>query len=136
MGSKPSKPDHQAPIVPPTYAEPGAPEVAGDTAVLKYDDGTPDGKRSMAGSGHAVLFAKPAGDWQLAKVHIYGSRYGSAQAPRESFQVYVCDRQFNVLKQYGTERMLVNSSADWGPSDPLSVPKLTVMMLQAGCLAG
>ena len=32
----------------------------------------------------------------------------------------------------GTERMLVNSSADWGPSDPLSVPKLAVMMLQAG----
>ena len=42
------------------------------------------------------------------------------------------ERAVLILKQYGTDRMLVNSSADWGPSDPLSVPKLAVMMLQAG----
>jgi len=42
------------------------------------------------------------------------------------------ERAVSVLKQYGTERMLVNSSADWGPSDPLSVPKLAVLMQQSG----
>ncbi len=42
------------------------------------------------------------------------------------------ERAVQVFKQYGTDRMFVNSSADWGPSDPLSVPKLAVMMLQAG----
>ena len=28
--------------------------------------------------------------------------------------------------------MLVNSSADWGPSDPLTVPKLCVLLMQSG----
>ena len=28
-----------------------------------------------------------------------------------------------LVKQYGTERILVNSAADWGVSDPLKVPK-------------
>lgn len=42
------------------------------------------------------------------------------------------ERAVSILKQYGTDRMLVNSSADWGPSDPLSVPKLAVLMKQSG----
>ena len=42
------------------------------------------------------------------------------------------ERAVAVFKQYGTDRMFVNSSADWGPSDPLSVPKLAVLMMQAG----
>ncbi len=42
------------------------------------------------------------------------------------------ERAVQIFKQFGTERMLVNSSADWGPSDPLSVPKLAVLMEQAG----
>jgi len=42
------------------------------------------------------------------------------------------ERAVTILKEYGTERMLVNSSADWGPSDPLSVPKLAVLMQQSG----
>jgi hypothetical protein len=31
-------------------------------------------------------------------------------------------RMANIVQRYGIERMLVNSSADWGPSDPLSIP--------------
>jgi len=42
------------------------------------------------------------------------------------------ERAVSIFKQYGTDRMLVNSSADWGPSDPLSVPKLAVLMKQSG----
>lgn len=42
------------------------------------------------------------------------------------------ERAVTIFKQFGTERMLVNSSADWGPSDPLSVPKLAVLMQQSG----
>jgi predicted metal-dependent TIM-barrel fold hydrolase len=33
------------------------------------------------------------------------------------------ERATNILKRFGTERMMINSSADWGPSDPLNVPK-------------
>jgi hypothetical protein len=34
------------------------------------------------------------------------------------------ERAANVVEQYGVERLLVNSACDWGPSDPLNVPKL------------
>ena len=34
------------------------------------------------------------------------------------------ERAVNLIEEHGTERMLVNSSADWGVSDPLSVPKV------------
>ncbi|MCC6176498.1 MAG: TatD family hydrolase [Chloroflexi bacterium] len=42
------------------------------------------------------------------------------------------ERAVNILRQYGTDRMLVNSSADWGPSDPLSVPKTALLMRKYG----
>ena len=42
------------------------------------------------------------------------------------------ERACNILRQYGTNRMLVNSSADWGPSDPLSVPKTALEMRKRG----
>lgn len=33
------------------------------------------------------------------------------------------ERASNILKKFGTERMMLNSSADWGPSDCLNVPR-------------
>ena len=36
------------------------------------------------------------------------------------------ERAANIVEQYGVERLLVNSACDWGPSDPLSVPKLVL----------
>ena len=39
------------------------------------------------------------------------------------------ERAADIVAQYGVEKMMVNSSADWGPSDPLSVP-LTVRELR------
>lgn len=42
------------------------------------------------------------------------------------------DRMVELLKQYGTEKMVVNSAADWGRSDPLKVPKTGAAMLDAG----
>ena len=41
-------------------------------------------------------------------------------------------RMVGLLKQYGTEQMIVNSAADWGISDPLKVPKTGQAMLDAG----
>jgi len=70
-----------------------------ETLTLKYDDGTMEGKRSIAGSGHAVLFSKPDGEWYLTKAQIYGSRYGYPQAPRENFKIYVCDSDMNVMDE-------------------------------------
>jgi predicted metal-dependent TIM-barrel fold hydrolase len=41
-------------------------------------------------------------------------------------------RMVELLKCYGTERMIVNSAADWGRSDPLKVPKTADAMRGAG----
>lgn len=41
-------------------------------------------------------------------------------------------RAVDMLERYGTERVLVNSAADWGPSDPLAVPRLRLEMRLRG----
>ena len=41
-------------------------------------------------------------------------------------------RASNMMKKYGTDRIIINSAADWGKSDPLSVPKTAVQMEQDG----
>ncbi len=45
------------------------------------------------------------------------------------------ERMVEIVKKYGTERIMVNSSADWGVSDPLSVPKTASLMLEKGISA-
>src|SRR5690606_18513949 len=42
------------------------------------------------------------------------------------------ERMVEIVKQYGTERIMVNSAADWGISDPLAVPKTAALMLRKG----
>ncbi|WP_316822546.1 TatD family hydrolase [Pedobacter gandavensis] len=42
------------------------------------------------------------------------------------------ERMVEVVKKYGSERIIVDSSADWGVSDPLSVPKTAALMLERG----
>jgi len=42
------------------------------------------------------------------------------------------DRMVALLKEYGTDRMIVNSAADWGRSDPLKTVKTARAMLAAG----
>jgi uncharacterized protein len=41
-------------------------------------------------------------------------------------------RMVAILKEYGTDRMIVNSAADWGRSDPLKTYKTGLAMLAAG----
>jgi predicted metal-dependent TIM-barrel fold hydrolase len=40
------------------------------------------------------------------------------------------ERVVDILKKWGTERTLVNSSADWGVSDPTTLPKVARFMRQ------
>jgi uncharacterized protein len=42
------------------------------------------------------------------------------------------ERMVEIVRQYGTDRIIVDSSADWGVSDPLSVPKTARLMLERG----
>ncbi len=42
------------------------------------------------------------------------------------------ERMVEIVKKYGSEKIIVNSSADWGISDPLSVPKTAALMQEKG----
>ena len=41
-------------------------------------------------------------------------------------------RMTALVKEFGDERMIINSAADWGRSDPLKVPKTADLMLAEG----
>ena len=42
------------------------------------------------------------------------------------------ERMVEIFRRFGTERMVINSAADWGVSDPLMVPKTVQVMRKAG----
>ena len=42
------------------------------------------------------------------------------------------ERMAEIVRQYGPERIMVNSAADWGISDPLAVPKTAALMQERG----
>ncbi|MEM8900075.1 MAG: TatD family hydrolase [Bacteroidota bacterium] len=42
------------------------------------------------------------------------------------------ERMVEVVRRFGSERIIVDSSADWGISDPLAVPKTANLMLRKG----
>jgi len=42
------------------------------------------------------------------------------------------ERMVEIVRQYGSERIFIDSSADWGVSDPLAVPKTARLMLERG----
>ncbi|MEX2601559.1 MAG: TatD family hydrolase [Balneolaceae bacterium] len=42
------------------------------------------------------------------------------------------ERMVEIVRQYGTKRIFIDSAADWGHSDPLGVPKTAQLMLKRG----
>ncbi len=44
-------------------------------------------------------------------------------------------RMVEIVRHYGCDRIIVDSSADWGVSDPLAVPKTAQLMLERGISA-
>ena len=42
------------------------------------------------------------------------------------------ERFVDIVRQYGSERIFADSSADWGVSDPLAVPKTYHLMVERG----
>jgi predicted metal-dependent TIM-barrel fold hydrolase len=58
-----------------------------------------------------------------------GSWLGFSVYPDTKMDV---ERMVAILKEYGPEKVLVNSAADWGKSDPLKTRKVGDAMLAAG----
>ena len=46
--------------------------------------------------------------------------------------IYYWNYSDDIIECYGNERIWINSAGDWGPSDPLSVPKCHVEMRRRG----
>lgn len=67
--------------------------------LLRYDDGNSEDMQSTAGAGHAVVFKTPPGRWAVDYVSMYGSRYGTDKPPKEDFQVFICDKNFEVINE-------------------------------------
>lgn len=65
----------------------------------------------------------------LAKVLASGCWAGHSIYPKTKMDE---QRMVQLVKQYGGERILINSAADWGVSDPLKVPKTAQAMVAAG----
>jgi RNA polymerase sigma-70 factor (ECF subfamily) len=94
--------------------------------VLQYGDGTADGKKSLGGNGHLILFDAGKADRWLTGVEVLGARYGMPQPPQEDFHLYVTDAQGQVLHDlalpYGT---FARANPYWCqlPVAPVQVPK-------------
>jgi hypothetical protein len=58
-----------------------------DLTIVKYNDGAPDGKKSLGGSGEIIDFQRPAGKPRVSGLRIHGARYGQPQPPDEKFLV-------------------------------------------------
>ena len=42
------------------------------------------------------------------------------------------ERMVEIARRYGSERIIIDSSSDWGVSDPLAVPKTARLMVERG----
>jgi beta-lactamase regulating signal transducer with metallopeptidase domain len=92
---------------------------------LSHDDGSSDGKESINGGGHAVMFDSPDEGYVLRSVKIYGSRYGEVQPPKEDFHIYLCDEKFNIIKDFAFPySQFVRGNARWVTLrvEPVEVP--------------
>ena len=102
-------------------------QLAGKPVTLAADDGTADGKKSVAGSGHARAFTAPGdGEWYLRSVSVYGSRYGAAAAPDTKFELVLCDADLKQVASWGKPyAAFKRGEAQWVKLDvpPTRVPK-------------
>lgn len=67
---------------------------------------------------HTIRLALDAGYW--AGITLYPTTKATPE------------RAADMVELYGTERILVNSSADWGPSDPMAVAQFIFAMRRRG----
>jgi hypothetical protein len=65
---------------------------------LSYDDGQMDNKQSISGCAETMLFRAPEGSWRMDGIKLFGGRYGTPEPPAEDLSIYVCDKDFNLVK--------------------------------------
>jgi hypothetical protein len=67
---------------------------------LSCDNGAMTGKRSIAGSGHAVRFTADGDSPYVTSISLHGSRYGEPRPPKEDFRVWICDTDLKPIAMF------------------------------------
>ena len=66
------------------------PKAAKLVLLLKYGDGKPDGKKSIAGAGEMIRFTMPEGQTNALKsLRVHAARYGYPQPPKEEVEINI-----------------------------------------------
>ena len=93
------KMEEQVKAITETSPVPAPAPIAGlaGAVVLQRDAGIQQGAHSIAASRLAVQFERPGNARYVEAVQIFGSRYGTPEAPLEDFHLYALNEQEQVL---------------------------------------
>jgi len=97
-------------------------------ASLRYGDGSPDGKKSLGGSGEMIQFTLPTSKAKLSAIRVHGARYGTPAPPVEDFVVFILSEDMSqVVYQQGAPYSLFDrGESKWVDvilGQPVTVPK-------------
>ena len=68
------------------------------TLLLKYGDGKPDGKKSVAGAGEMIRFTMPKGQTNALKaLRVHATRYGHPQPPKEDVEINILSEDMKEI---------------------------------------
>ena len=71
--------------------------VTKEATTLKYGDGKPDGKKSLAGTGELIAFTTSSKGRLVRAIKIHGSRYGYPKPPKEDFRILFLDEDMKKV---------------------------------------
>ena len=72
-------------------------EIPANCKILSYVHDTSGDKRSLGASGHASAFTRPPQHRFVEAVQIFAARYGTPEAPKEDFHLYILNQDRQVL---------------------------------------
>ncbi len=103
-----------------------ADKLSGEPITLKHDDGSSDGKKSIAGGAHGIFFDAPGETRYLKGISIYAARYGTAKPPAEDFTITLCDADYRPITSWRKPyRLFERGDPQWVDIDlpPSAVPR-------------
>jgi hypothetical protein len=62
---------------------------------LSHNDGTAEGKKSIAGAAEFLSFTLPNDGAKVAAIRVHGSRYGMPQPPKEELSIYFLNQDLS-----------------------------------------
>ncbi len=105
-----------------------ADEAPAGTSEMKHDDGTADGRLVIGDAGEGVHFTLAKEGEKIAGIRIHGSRYGTAEAPKEKAVVYFLNSDMSEIL---SSQLIPYSLFEVGPekwvdvkfAHPIEMPK-------------